>query len=105
MAKKKLPSKIKKLVDSYLEILEKDKLPIKRAIVFGSYARGKPNSWSDLDVCIISSRFRDYGQAVDYLWQKKPFGSIIEPIGFNPKDFQDDDSFIKEIKNTGIVVK
>ncbi|MBS3135218.1 nucleotidyltransferase domain-containing protein [Candidatus Woesearchaeota archaeon] len=33
-------------------------IPIKRMILFGSRAYGKPNKWSDFDLIIVSQKFR-----------------------------------------------
>lgn len=33
-------------------------IPINKMIFFGSFARGKPHKWSDIDLIIVSSKFR-----------------------------------------------
>lgn len=40
MVKKILSKKIEKTAKQYLEILKKDGLPIQKAIIFGSWAKG-----------------------------------------------------------------
>ncbi len=82
-------------------------MPIKKAILFGSYAKGKQHKWSDIDLCIISPKFKDAFYALNYLSLKKPFNTkyTIGPVGFSPKDFKDKySSFIHEIKTTGIEI-
>lgn len=109
MAKGK-PS-IEKVMDyvlSYLAILEKEKLPIERVFLFGSHAQKKARRWSDIDVCIISPKFRDRCHAIDYLWKKRRDEDVehgIEPVGFHPKDFIDEDPLAWEIKKTGIEIR
>ena len=105
--KKTLPKKVRFQVQRYLTILKKDKLPIQRAIVYGSYAKGTPHKWSDIDVCIVSSKFRDTWSAIEYLWARRPFNMqfTIEPIGFTTKDFREGSSLVDEIKRTGIEVQ
>ena len=48
----------KKNVKKYLHLLIKDGFPIKEAYIFGSYAREDFHDDSDIDVCIVSSRFK-----------------------------------------------
>lgn len=33
-------------------------LPINKMFFFGSFAKGKPHKWSDIDLVIVSSKFR-----------------------------------------------
>ena len=35
-----LPAKVKNTIDNYLRTLSRNDIPIKKAILFGSYARG-----------------------------------------------------------------
>jgi len=107
MVRKKIPRKVKREIDNYLEILREDKLPIQKVILFGSFSKGTPREDSDIDLCIVSPKFKDAFSALQYLWikRRKNIGLTIEPVGFSPKDFEDEDSLINEIKRTGIEVK
>ncbi|MBF8280484.1 MAG: nucleotidyltransferase protein [Candidatus Magasanikbacteria bacterium] len=104
MAKKKLPLIVKKNINEYIAALKKDRLPIERVILFGSYAKGKQHRWSDIDLCIVSSKFKDAWRALQYLWSKRIYdsGITIEPVGFSKRDFKYPSSLIAEIKRTGI---
>ena len=106
MAKKKLSKKITVQVQRYIAILKKDKLPIQKILVYGSYAKGTPHKWSDIDVCVVSSKFKNTWSAIEYLWAQRLFDKhyTIEPIGFSVKDFSSSSPLIDEIKNTGIEV-
>ena len=33
-------------------------IPIKKMILFGSYATGKTHRWSDIDLIVVSNKFR-----------------------------------------------
>ncbi|MEW6086942.1 MAG: nucleotidyltransferase domain-containing protein [bacterium] len=107
MVKKRIPEKIKKHIKEYIKLLKTDNLPIQHIFLFGSYAKGKQHKWSDIDLCIISSKFNDPWEAMQYLWRKRIFDKniTIEPIGFNPKDFKEETSLTHEIKQTGIEIK
>jgi predicted nucleotidyltransferase len=108
MAKRKIPKTIEKQINDYLSVLKADGLPIEKAILFGSYAKNKQHKWSDIDLCVISPRFKDVWKAMEYLWEKRSIENInhvIEPIGFTLKDMNDDwDPLISEIKKTGIEI-
>lgn len=107
MAKKAtLPEKVKKDVRAYINVLKKDKLPIKKVIIFGSQAKRTTHKWSDIDVCIISPKFRDNFRALHYLLMKSyEVKTLIEPHPFHPKDFVNEDPLVWEIKKTGIAIK
>lgn len=104
MAAKTIPKKVKKEVEEYINVLRADKLPVSKVILFGSYAKGRPRKWSDIDLCIISPKFKNAFSAMQYLWSKrvKDLGLTIEPVGFSPGDFKHDTSLTYEIKQTGI---
>jgi predicted nucleotidyltransferase len=46
-----------KNIKKYILELERNKIPIKRAILFGSYAKGFARPESDIDVALISDVF------------------------------------------------
>ncbi len=108
MAKRKLSMKeVRHHAQSYVELLQNEALRIERVFLFGSYVKGKAHPWSDIDVCVISPKFRDRCHAIDYLWHRLRDEDIdhgIEPVGFNPKDFVDEDPLAWEIKRTGIEI-
>ncbi|MBU1663313.1 nucleotidyltransferase domain-containing protein [Patescibacteria group bacterium] len=107
MVKKRIPEKVKKEINQYISILKQDKLPIKKVILFGSYAKGKQNKWSDIDLCIISSKFQNPHKTFEYLWLKREIVNMkytIEPVGFHPKNFVNESPLVWEIKKTGIRV-
>lgn len=109
MVKKRVPKEIIRIVRGYSRRLaEQDKLPIEKVIIFGSYARGTPRKWSDIDVCIVSPKFKNAFKALQFLWTRRNKQEAIiglEPVGFSGKDFEEGSSLIQEIKKTGIAIK
>lgn len=107
MVAKKIPSRVRRLVIAYLNDLEhRTRLPIERAIIYGSYAKGTPHRWSDIDLCIISKRFRNRSQAVNYLMRRRGVEFCeISPVGFPPKDFTPWDPLTAEIQRYGVRVR
>ena len=109
MAQKRIPKKITKVVKNYIQRLsEQEKIPIERVIIFGSRVKGKARKDSDIDVCIISPKFKDSFEALSFLFHKRNREEVmagLEPVGFTQKDFKESSSFIEEIKKTGITLK
>lgn len=108
MVKKRIPKTLEKRIHEYINILKEDELPINKVILFGSFAKGTQRKWSDVDLCVISPKFKNPMKAMNYLWQKTIFDMkyTIEPIGFSPDDFKDKySSLINEIKTNGIEIK
>jgi hypothetical protein len=63
--------------------------------------------YSDIDVCVISSRFSRKVDPYEYLWTKRRRDDVlrgIDPVGFHPKDFIDENPLALEIKTTGIEI-
>lgn len=100
----KADRKIEKTVRSYLEQLERIGIHVQQAILFGSYASGKYDEWSDIDLAIVSkdfvgNRFEDRNKIRKITLQ---VNSDISPMPYRPEDFNDSNYFVKEILETGI---
>ena len=107
MDKKKLPKKVIREVEIFKKTLRGEKLPLSAVYVFGSYAKGTPHKWSDIDVCIISPKFKNSWDTLQFLWKKRPrnFDLSIEPVGFSPDEFEKGEiPLIHEIKKFGVIV-
>ena len=104
MAKKRIPKKIRSEIDDYLNRLEE--ISLTAVFLFGSQAKGTARKWSDIDICVISP---DFGKmdSWKYLWDKKADfnAKYVQPIGFAPQDFVDENPLVHEIKNHGIKLR
>lgn len=92
------------LIKRYIKLLEEKHIPIEKVILFGSYARGKPKPWSDLDICLVSNKFgkNSYDEMVLLKQFSADIDPMIEPHPYNPHDLEDDfDSLAYEIRKTG----
>jgi predicted nucleotidyltransferase len=101
---KKADKRIEQTIKSYIEQLESIGVHVQQAILFGSYATGKYDEWSDIDLAIVSddfagNRFNDRNKIRKVTLQ---VNSNISPIPFRPEDFNDSNYFVKEILETGI---
>lgn len=100
----KADRKIEKSIKSYIEQLESIGIHVQQAILFGSYASGKYDEWSDIDLAIVSNdfagnRFEDKNKIRKITLQ---VNSDISPMPFRPEDSNDSDYLVKEILETGI---
>lgn len=105
-------SEIKDIALGLVNVLNK-KIPIKKVIVFGSYAYGRPTKYSDIDLAVVSPAFRKMNDirrvmflldAARKIKTKKPID--IEPLGFTSEELEKADYFniAAEIKERGRVV-
>lgn len=77
-------------IRKYVDELKKE-ISIDRVILFGSYAKGNPKSYSDIDLAIFSKDFKDKDEIrnMQYLFQKTmAVDTSIEPHPFHPRDLR-----------------
>lgn len=90
----------------FLNMVSNSGLHIERAIIFGSYAKGKAGKWSDIDVALVSKDFT----GVRFYDRKKlnrcliKIDSRIETHPFRPEDFTRDNLFVDQILKDGIEI-
>ena len=92
------------LLKDYRQALSNAGVVVEDVILFGSYAKGSPKPWSDLDVCVVSNSFgKDKTEEMVFL--KKLASSIeplIEPHPYHPQDLADPwDPLAAEIRKYG----
>lgn len=98
---------VKELVRRYRKNLEK-KIRIHKIILFGSYARGTPRDYSDIDLAVISPDFHG-GTRRDYLIldrTAREINPLIEAFPYSPRDLKkvEEGEFLHEILRTGKVI-
>ena len=99
-----IPIKVKSIISQFLQELENNNIAIEQAILFGSYAHGTFNKWSDIDLAIVSKNFigERFADRKRIRRIKLKISSDLEPIPYNPEDFNDENPFVKKILETGI---
>ncbi len=97
---------ILKKLKKFLSMISASGIQLERAILFGSYAKGTANKWSDIDVALVSKDFTGIG-----FYDRKrvnPFlikvDSRIEPHPFRPEDFTRDNPFLDQILKDAIEI-
>ena len=81
----------------YLRALQRQGIAIRFGVIFGSWARGAAQRWSDIDLVVVSPQFDNMTsrQYVDLLWcQAARVDSRIEPIACGERQWEEDDSSV-----------
>ncbi len=90
-------------VTKYADVV-KDHFPVRKVILFGSYARGDQRKYSDIDVAVVVERLEKDILTSSALLQRliRDIDLSIEPLllieGYDPS------GFLEHIEATGIVV-
>jgi predicted nucleotidyltransferase len=93
---------IKIIVNRFITLVA-DEFPLKEVYLFGSYAKGSAEEYSDVDIAIVSdkfegSRFFDKKKLNKFLLKTS---TDLEVHPFKTEDFTEDNPFVKEILRTG----
>lgn len=99
--------KIKSDVKKFKEILIKKGYTDAKTILFGSWAKGKAREESDIDVCVISSKFRGnmFGNLMKLNVWANEVNMQIETAPMKPEDMEDKYStLVTEVKKYGIEI-
>ena len=98
-----------KLVKEYLSKV-RSKISIDQVFLYGSYAKGNPNEWSDIDLYIVSKDFPENslkGENGYFLYTLLGNHDLrLEAIGIHPNQLENpvEKSFFEEVKRTGQAV-
>lgn len=97
----------KKVVQNFVKQLRKNRFPFERVYLFGSFAKNSQTKWSDIDVCVISSKFagKQWDESERKLWiLRRATDSRIEPIGMTSRELRGSSPLAEEIRETGVRV-
>jgi predicted nucleotidyltransferase len=84
----------------------KEKMPIDKVYLYGSYAKGTPHEYSDVDLCFFSEEFESR-RRLDVLYElfllKAKYDNelLLEPNAFPTSELENDNPFVKEVLRTG----
>lgn len=101
-----IPDQIRDIIDNYISALERHHIHVQRAVLFGSYAHGRANEWSDIDIALVSDAFE--GDRFDDRSKIRRItlsvSSDLSPLPFRPEDFIPENPFVKEILEHGVSI-
>ncbi len=97
------------IVRKYLDNLRQAGLETRYAVLFGSYAAGHGNAWSDIDVVVVSPHFdsttsRDI---INMLWRiAARTDARIEPIPCGEEQWKNDDGtpILEAARREGVTI-
>lgn len=94
------------IIKRYTKLLLDAGYPIDKIILFGSYAKRKAKTDSDIDLAIILKEFAEDRFTVRLKLMKycRGFDEVIEPHPFWVKEFNKQNPFASEIIENGVVV-
>jgi predicted nucleotidyltransferase len=82
---------------------------LRRAILYGSYARNNQHQWSDVDIALVADEFKGDGFYDVGLFSKtlvKYHDLLVETRTYNPAQFSSgNDPLVQEILKTGIEIR
>jgi predicted nucleotidyltransferase len=101
-----IESIVLKNVQLFLDKLRLSGFHISKAYIFGSYARGQEDKWSDIDVAIVSPQIGNdrFEERIKLTELAISVDDRLEPLPFNLDSFSDDDPFVQQIKNEGLAI-
>ena len=82
-------NKINKIIKGFIVRLEQE-IPVKKVILFGSYAHGKPENYSDIDLAVISAWCEDKPKIENMQHLSRiaaSYNSLIEALPFTEKEY------------------
>jgi uncharacterized protein len=97
--------KIIDTVRQYVMIIPKE-FGVKKAYLFGSFAKGKEKEESDIDIALILENMPDFFSTQRQLMKlRRKIDLRIEPHPIKEQDFNSLNPFAYEIEKTGIEIK
>ena len=105
MVEKTINKDILESVNKFIEEIKK-KYNITAVILFGSYAKGTANEYSDIDIAVVSDDFDDiYDCMAILMGMTWDIDARIEPHPITVEDYEKiSNPFVKEVVDTGIKV-
>lgn len=101
-------SEVKRILRDYKAELRAHGIRVKKMVLYGSYAKGNPKSYSDIDVIVISPDLAKFSTLKRQEFLAKhtiPVDAPLEVIGYTPAEFNKgkDSIFGQIIKETGVI--
>ena len=94
-----------KLTKQYLKLLQ-TKYKVKKAYMFGSFARGNYHPYSDIDVAVVlGGNFDVFDRRIQLMRYTWDLDSRIEPHPIREKDFNKSNALANEVLKYGIPIK
>jgi uncharacterized protein len=101
-------NKIITVIKQYLVALPAAGIHASKAVLFGSFAKGGSNQWSDIDLVVIAPEFDKPREVslIKSMWRATAIDSRIEPIPCGEKEWETDQSrpILEIARRDGVVI-
>ncbi|MDT3740442.1 MAG: nucleotidyltransferase domain-containing protein [Candidatus Kapabacteria bacterium] len=102
-----IPDSVINKINKFLLLIEDKQIRIQKAVLFGSYASGNYNEWSDIDLALVSddfsgNNFKDKLELIDLIFAA---GKDLSPVTFTSYDYNNSLFARDEIEKKGILIK
>jgi uncharacterized protein len=96
-------NELEKIIQIFLDEIQRT-YRLDSAYLFGSYAKGTSNQWSDIDVAIVSPDFSEdlYEERLVLMRLAAEIDDRIEPKPFRPEMFTPIEPLVDEIQKHGL---
>lgn len=102
MAQTKPPEAVLK----YVRFLKETFSGLKKAYVFGSYAKGSAGADSDIDIAVVFDNVANsFDLQVELMKMRRRYDARIEPHVFRTADFDGSNPLAGEILSTGVEIQ
>lgn len=101
-----VPKQIQAIIKSYIRKIEKQ-IPIKKAYLFGSYAKGNHREDSDIDIAIFSEYFENLKPIDSFRFlflEAMDYDVDLQPQAFTLNDLDDPQGIVENILKEGIEI-
>ena len=101
----KINNDIQDKVLQFGRMLKQKGILVNKLLIFGSYAKGKASSYSDIDVCVVSENFgKDPIEEMQYLFkERRNIDNRIEPHPASLEEYNlTESSLMWEIRKYGL---
>lgn len=96
--------KAKVIARSYVQRLG-ERYPVKKAFLFGSFARGTFHRDSDIDIAVVlDGEFDLFDTRLTLMSVRREFDSRIEPHPISEREFNEDNPLAAEILHHGVPI-
>lgn len=95
-----------KQMKDFVSLVNSSGITLRKAILFGSYARDTQTKYSDIDVALVADEFCSVPtEDIKLFFKAMRKYYMVQPQTFNTKDFSPDKNpFVDEILRTGIEI-
>lgn len=102
----RLDSAVLKNVRAFLAKLDHAGIHVHKAYIFGSWAKGTTDKWSDVDVAVVSPQIGGdrFEERLRLTKLAVAIDDRIEPLPFSVEDFSENDPLVKAIVQDGVAI-